>query len=89
MKFQGHTTNMQLSDAPATTNIIFGQTMSLFASMTFLSPVFFPSFSRVYNNNCSRISQTWCQHQTISLEHTILFPTLTKYQPTNIIDGVG
>ncbi len=29
MKFQGHTTNMQLSDAPATTNIVFGQIMSL------------------------------------------------------------
>ncbi len=41
MKFQGHTTIMQLSDAPATTNIMFGQSMSLFASMTFL-PCFFP-----------------------------------------------
>lgn len=40
MKFQGHTTNMQLSDAPATTNIVFGQIMSFFASND-LSPLFF------------------------------------------------
>jgi hypothetical protein len=39
MKFQGHTTNMQLSDAPATTNIVFGQIMSL---QWPFSPVFFP-----------------------------------------------